>query len=368
MAASRLSISMKASAALLTGGSWAAAASAPSNAPASRKWQWACTSMVLTRLPPTVTGSFWRTGCCACALCSRPQLQKTMPVVTVAVPALRKSRRVVMTISSHGFLFAGVVCHHHARLKGSVRLPSADGKTRSRNIALDRRRLYRKTKTFWEVCVRSNRLPGKSAASFIEESTIASVTPFSAVFNNLVVFDPAKVHESLETVIPDLAESWSWDATNTRLTFKLRQGVTWHDGKPFTAKDVQCTWRMLIGKSEASEFHRNPRRVWYTKLQDVTINGDYEATFELSEPQPSLPVLLASAFSAVYPCHVPQATMRTKPVGTGPFKFVEFRRGASIRLVRNPDYWKKDRPYLDEITFRMIDSRATRMLAFATGE
>ena len=206
------------------------------------------------------------------------------------------------------------------------------------------------------------------STSLLEESTIASVTPFSAVFNNLVVFDPAKVHESIDTVVPDLAESWSWDATNTRLTFKLRQGVKWHDGKPFTAKDVQCTWRMLIGKSEVSEFHRNPRKVWYCKLQDVTINGDYEATFELSEPQPSLPVLLASAFSAVYPCHVPQATMRTRPVGTGPFKFVEFKRGDSIRLVRNPDYWKKDRPYLDEITFRMIDSRATRMLAFATGE
>jgi peptide/nickel transport system substrate-binding protein len=206
------------------------------------------------------------------------------------------------------------------------------------------------------------------STSLLEESTIASVTPFSAVFNNLVVFDPAKVHESIETVAPDLAESWSWDATNTRLTFKLRQGVKWHDGKPFTAKDVQCTWRMLIGKSEVSEFHRNPRRVWYSKLQDVTINGDYEATFELSEPQPSLPVLLASAFSVVYPCHVPQAIMRTKPIGTGPFKLVEFNRGTSIRLVRNPDYWKKDRPYLDEITFRMIDSRATRMLAFAAGE
>ena len=206
------------------------------------------------------------------------------------------------------------------------------------------------------------------STSLLEESTIASVTPFAAVFNNLVVFDPFKVHESLDTVIPDLAESWSWDSTNTRLTFKLRQGVKWHDGKPFTAKDVQCTWRMLIGKSEAQEFHRNPRKVWYSKLQDVSINGEYEATFELSEPQPSLPVLLASAFSAVYPCHVPQATMRTKPIGTGPFKFVEFKRGASIRLVRNPDYWKKDRPYLDEITFRMIDSRATRMLAFATGE
>jgi peptide/nickel transport system substrate-binding protein len=206
------------------------------------------------------------------------------------------------------------------------------------------------------------------STSLIEESTIASVMPFAAVFNNLVVFDPHKVHESLDTVIPDLAESWSWDATNTRLTFKLRQGVTWHDGKPFTAKDVQCTWRMLIGKGDTSDFHRNPRKVWYNKLQDVSINGDFEATFELSEPQPSLPVLLASAFSPVYPCHVPQATMRTKPVGTGPFRFVEFKRGTSIRLVRNPDYWKKDRPYLDEITFRMIDSRATRMLAFATGE
>jgi peptide/nickel transport system substrate-binding protein len=271
-------------------------------------------------------------------------------------------------------------------------------------VAPDRRRFYTKQKPFREASMRANCLPGKSRAAFVallgiallaatpvaaqkrggtlrlyhndnppstsllEESTIASVAPFSAVFNNLVMFDPAKVHESLDSVIPDLAESWSWDSTNTKLTFKLRQGVKWHDGMPFTAKDVQCTWRMLIGKSEASDFHRNPRKVWYSKLQDVSINGDYEATFELSEPQPSLPVLLASAFSVVYPCHVPQATMRAKPIGTGPFKFVEFKRGNSIRLARNPDYWKKDRPYLDEITFRMIDSRATRMLAFATGE
>jgi peptide/nickel transport system substrate-binding protein len=207
------------------------------------------------------------------------------------------------------------------------------------------------------------------STSLHEEATIASVTPFAAIFNNLVVFDPAKVHESIDTIIPDLAESWAWDSTNTRLTFKLRQGVKWHDGQPFTAKDVQCTWRMLIGKGgETKDFHRNPRKVWYTKLQDVSINSDYEATFELSEPQPSLPVLLASAFSPVYPCHVPQQVMRTRPIGTGPFKFVEFKRADSIRLLRNPDYWKKDRPFLDEITFRMIDSRATRMLAFATGE
>src|SRR6266496_1013908 len=166
------------------------------------------------------------------------------------------------------------------------------------------------------------------STSLHEEATIASVTPFAAVFNNLVVFDPAKAHETIDTVIPDLAESWSWDSTNTKLTFKLRQ-------------DVQCTWRMLIGKADTQDFKRNPRKVWYTKLQDISINGNDEATFELSEPQPSLPVLLASAFSPVYPCHVPQQVMRTKPIGTGPFKFVEFKRAGSIRLVRNPAYWKK---------------------------
>ena len=207
------------------------------------------------------------------------------------------------------------------------------------------------------------------STSLLEESTIASVTPFAAVFNNLVVFDPAKVHESLDTVIPDLAESWSWDATNTKLTFKLRQGVKWHDGQPFTAKDVQCTWRMLIGKGETKDFQRNPRKVWYTKLQDVSINGDYEATFELSEPQPSLPVLLASAFSPVYPCHVPQQVMRTKPIGTGPFKFVEFKRGefdpsrAQSRLLEEgPSLSRRD---------HVPDDRQPRHAhagAFATGD
>ena len=208
-----------------------------------------------------------------------------------------------------------------------------------------------------------------ASASLLEEATISTVAPFSAVFNNLVMYDQSKPHESIDTIVPDLAESWSWDSTNTRLTFKLRQGVKWHDGQPFTAKDVQCTWRMLIGKSEGpTDFRKNPRQVWYSKLQDVTTNGDYEATFVLSEPQPSLPALLASAYSAVYPCHVSQQVMRTKPIGTGPFKVVELKRGESIRLVRNPDYWKKDRPYLDEITWKIIENRATRLLAFETGE
>jgi peptide/nickel transport system substrate-binding protein len=79
-------------------------------------------------------------------------------------------------------------------------------------------------------------------------------------------------------------------------------------------------------------------------------------------------MLLGAGHSAVYPCHVSAKDMRAKPVGTGPFKFVEFNSNVSIKLARNPDYWKKGRPYLDAIEVRIIESRATRMLAFVSGE
>ncbi len=73
------------------------------------------------------------------------------------------------------------------------------------------------------------------SASIHEEATISTVAPFMGVFNNLVLFDQSKPLNTVDTIVPDLAESWAWDATNTRLTFKLRQGVRWHDGKPFAA-------------------------------------------------------------------------------------------------------------------------------------
>ena len=100
------------------------------------------------------------------------------------------------------------------------------------------------------------------SASIHEEATISTVQPFMAVFNNLVMFDQAKKLNAPDTIVPDLAESWAWDATKTKLTFKLRQGVKWHDGKPFTAKDVQCTWNMLTGKDTEDDFRRNPRAIW----------------------------------------------------------------------------------------------------------
>ena len=97
-------------------------------------------------------------------------------------------------------------------------------------------------------------------------------------------------------------------------------------------------------------------------------NGDYEATFVLKRPQPALLALLASGFSPVYPCHVSPKDMRQHPIGTGPFKFVEYKPNESIRLTRNPDYWKFGRPYLDGIEYTIIKNMATAILTFVSGK
>lgn len=205
------------------------------------------------------------------------------------------------------------------------------------------------------------------SASVVEESTIGTVFPFSSVFNNLVFFDQTKPRIGMDTIVPELAESWAWDATRTKLTFKLRQGVKWHDGKPFTAKDVQCTWNKLLGK-DPDVLRKNPRAEWWKNIKEIAINGDFETTFVLAQPQPSLLVLLAAAFSAVYPCHVPAASMRTKPIGTGPFKFVSFESNYMVKLAKNKEYWRPGRPYLDGVEIRIMPNRATRVLAFGANE
>src|SRR6202040_1284258 len=141
----------------------------------------------------------------------------------------------------------------------------------------------------------------------------------------------------------------------------------WHDGKPFTAKDVKCTWDMLAGKS-AEKFRINPRKAWYRNLEEVTTNGDNEVPFHLKRPQPGLLMLLASGWSPVYPCHVSPRDMRSHPIGTGPFKFVEFKPNEGVRTTRNPDYWKPDRPYLDGIEFVIMKEVSTQFLAFVAGK
>jgi peptide/nickel transport system substrate-binding protein len=137
--------------------------------------------------------------------------------------------------------------------------------------------------------------------------------------------------------------------------------------KPFSAEDVKCTWDLLTGKSQET-LRINPRKSWYRNLGEVTTNGDYEVTFHLKRRQPAFLALLASGWSPVYPCHISPREMRSHPIGTGPFKLVEFKPNESIKVTRNPDYWKKDRPYLDGIEYTIIPNTSTRMLGFIAGK
>ena len=206
-----------------------------------------------------------------------------------------------------------------------------------------------------------------ASASLHEEATYSTNIPFMGVYNNLVVFDQHQPVNTDQTIVPELATSWAWSDDHLRLTLKLREGVTWHDGKPFTAADVACTFA-LIQETGKDRFRKNPRKLWYRNVAEVATNGEHEVTLRLNRPQPSILAMLASGYSAMYPCHVTAARMRTAPIGTGPFKFVEFRQSEIIRLARNPTYWKPGRPYLDAIEMPIIANRATAMLAFIAGK
>jgi len=205
-----------------------------------------------------------------------------------------------------------------------------------------------------------------ASASLHEEATVSAGAPFMSVYNNLVLFDQHEKQNRLDNIKPELADSWDWNQDRTKLTFHLHKGVKWHDGKPFTAADVRCTWDMVAGKTQGLRL--NPRKILYRNLDEVSVDDDYTVSFRLKRPQPAFLMLLATGQSPVYPCHVPPAQMRQHPIGTGPFKFVEFKPNEVIRLAKNPDYWKPGRPYLDGIEWTIIPNRSTQTLAFVSGK
>ena len=210
--------------------------------------------------------------------------------------------------------------------------------------------------------------PGSPAnMSILEAPTIMAEMPMMGVFNNLIMFDQHVKQVSLQSIVPDLATGWSWNEDGTELLFKLRRDVKFHDGKPFTAVDVKCTWDLLLDKT-ADKLRLNPRKTSFDNLEAVTVNGDYDVTFRLKRPQPAFPMLLANGFAAIYPCHLTATQMRQHPIGTGPFKFVAFKPNEGIKVTRNPDYWKPDRPYLDGIEYTIIPDPSTALLAFVSGK
>jgi len=147
--------------------------------------------------------------------------------------------------------------------------------------------------------------------SIHEEATFSVNVPAMPIFNNLIIYDQHKPQNSMGTIVPELATSWAWSTDNLKLTFKLREGVKWHDGQPFTAKDVKCTIDLLQGKGQ-DKFRKNPRKDLFSNISDVTTNGDYEVTLQLKRVQPSILAMLASGYTPIYSCHVPAAQAREK--------------------------------------------------------
>ena len=187
------------------------------------------------------------------------------------------------------------------------------------------------------------------------------------VASNGVFFVASKVIEPLaeasfegkDGLSPRLATAWEGSDDGLSVTFKLRAGVTWHDGKPFTSADVAFSalsvWKPL----------QNLGRIVFANLETVETPDAATAVFRFSRPTPlqlirnALPVV-----SSVIPKHLYEGTdiaanpANVQLVGTGPFRFAEYKPGEYYRLTRNDAYWGKPQPNLDEIVFRVLPDRA----------
>lgn len=195
--------------------------------------------------------------------------------------------------------------------------------------------------------------------------TTAGGTHFAAgsIYNGLVELDkdfkPA----------PDLAESWTVSEDGKTYTFKLAKGVKWHDGVPFTSADVKFTFEQVLLK-----FHARTKAGMEPALAGIDIPDDLTVIFRFKTPYAPLLQQLNVIEAPIVAKHLYEGTdiqnnpANLKPVGTGPFRFVEYKKGQQLSLERNPDYFKPGLPYLDKLVFTIIPQDATRVLAFENKE
>jgi len=163
---------------------------------------------------------------------------------------------------------------------------------------------------------------------------------------------------------PALAESWDISEDGTEYTFHLREGITFHNGEPFTADDVIATWE--YGKGEQSK--------WKDKYEvAVTVEkiDDYTVKLATDGPNPLLLPIIHDYWAIVpneYMDEVGVDGFQEHPIGTGPFMFEEWVRGDHITYKANPDYWQEGYPKIETLIFRPIPESATRAAAIQTGE
>ena len=194
--------------------------------------------------------------------------------------------------------------------------------------------------------------PGIMAGQFLQSPALLVSTK---MFESLLMYDFELQPK------PHLAESWKVSPDGKTYSFKLRQDVKWHDGKPLTADDVVFTFGEYL-----IEVH--PRmKIVFQDVQVVKVD-DHNVEFRLKEPFGPL-IRSFGIGTEIVPAHLYKGTdfrknpNNAKPVGTGPFKFKEWRRGEYLHLTRNENYWRKGMPYLDEIYYRLVPDAASRAIA-----
>lgn len=164
-----------------------------------------------------------------------------------------------------------------------------------------------------------------------------------------------------------LAHSWSVSEDGLEWTFKLQKKVLWHDGHPFTAKDVKFSAEVIW-----KEYAPTARRI-FQHLVRVDTPDEHTAVLVLSQPTPVIINALSQVAAPIVPSHlyegtdIPNNPHNNRPVGTGPFVFKEWQRGSHIRLERFDRYWQESRPYLDGITWKVVLDVSGRANALETG-
>ncbi len=180
------------------------------------------------------------------------------------------------------------------------------------------------------------------------------------VFNRLLDMDSKFV------VHPELAESWESNADGTEWTFKLVEGVKWHDGSEFTAKDVVYTFKRLIDPAIGSEAAAS---LAFLNPDGITAEDDYTVKFKLDKPVVELPVLITSKNTYIVQDGATPETLNYTPVGTGPFTPVDFEPNAQPHVfVKNPNYWEAGLPASECVAFYAIQEPTTRNAALLSGE
>jgi peptide/nickel transport system substrate-binding protein len=160
---------------------------------------------------------------------------------------------------------------------------------------------------------------------------------------------------------PWLAERW-YTTDSKNYTFFLRRGVRFHNGRELRAADVKYVLDRAINPET-----KHPYRVQYEAIQDVIVKDDYTISVSLKHPDATFLWTVARQGSVIYPREAVE-TLKSQPIGTGPFTLSEWVRGDRIVLARNKDYWQKGLPHLDKVTFRFIPDPNSALAALKSGD